>query len=462
MALRHWSFVFFVIFVVSTPATGQAQPAAPVLNSRPGASYTMYLNFSGFNYPGQWGGQTPGVVAAYNNQTGANFTATEQAWIKNIWARTAEAYSMFDINVTTVDPAVAAGQAGSDAQRLAYYDNTPRVLHTIIGRPSNSSFFSGAGGVSYVNVWDSAQTNGRSTNWVFWNRYGATSFHNIYTATAHENGHAAGLWHQGDYIGTTKVNEYSTNNGSSSIAPTVGVAYSAARGVWRLGKADASGTIITQNDPLVILQNDGIGGFVNDGIGRTLGTATPLPFMPGTNIIDFSVARGVIVPVSESNPQPMGVDNYTKGYFSFSTSGGTSTFTVNAGSQWLTPGVPDPDAALDASLRVMDASGNTIAFAATSSLSETLVVNLAQGNYFLEVSSAGGKAASLGPSGTWDPAFFFDMGSYFVTGTVVVPEPSTFALASIALGFAVVSYRKKRRSARKLSRSDRPWEPACH
>ena len=227
MFARRFGLVLLMASVLSGRAVSEPHPLAPAFNSRPGAAYTLYLNFSGFNYAGNWGGQAPGVVHAFNNQAGANFTTDEQAWIKNIWARTAEAYSAYDINVTTVDPAVAAGQAGTDAQRLAYYDATPRVMHTLIGRPNNNNFFSGAGGVSFVNVWESAQSNGQSTNWVFWNRYGPTAFHNIYTATAHENGHAAGLSHQGDYIGTMQVNAYSTNNSSGSIAPTMGVAYGA-------------------------------------------------------------------------------------------------------------------------------------------------------------------------------------------------------------------------------------------
>jgi len=275
------------------------------------------------------------------------------------------------------------------------------------------------------------QTQGRHTNWVFTNRLGGyNAFHNIFTATAHENGHAASLQHQGDYIGTTRVNEYSTNNGSTVIAPTMGVAYSAARSVWRLGKTGGS---TTHNDPLrIIANNPGMGGFIDDGIGRTLGTATPLPLIGSQ--IDFSIARGIIVPVSSSNPQPMGVDNYTRGFFSFTTAGGLNTITVNAGGQWITPGVADPGASLDATLRILDASGNQVAIADTPSLSETLSLNLPGGNYFIEVSSAGGKAASLGPNGTWAPAFFYDMGSYFLTGVIAIPEPSALALLLLALG----------------------------
>lgn len=445
MKLNRWSCSVFA-WLISVVAVA-AQPVAPAFSSRPGAPYTLYLNFSGFSWTGTWGSGTPGVIPAYNNQTGPQFTPAEQANIKNIWARVAEAYAPFNVNVTTVDPAVAAGQAGSDLQRQNYYDATPRLMHTIIGDPS-SSFYPGAGGVSYVNVWSTAQTGGRHTNWVFPGRLGGyNSFHNIFTATAHENGHAASLSHQGDYIGTTRVNEYSRNNNSSVIAPTMGVAYSAARSVWRLGKV--SGTT-TQNDPLrILLNNPGIGGFVNDGIGRTLATATPLPLM-GTQI-DYSAARGIIVPASDTNPQPIGESNYTSGYFSFFTTGGINTITVNVGGQWITPGVPDPGASLDATLRILDANGNIVGQANTPSLSETLSLNLAPGNYYIQVASAGGKAASLGPNGDWDPAWFYDMGSYFLTGTIAIPEPTSVALLGLALGGLGWTWlRRKSRSEREI------------
>lgn len=429
-------------------AYAQSHPLAPAFNSRPGAAYTLYLNFSGFDYTGTWGGQTPGSTPAYNGQTGATFTPQEQANIKNIWARIAEAYAPYNVNVTTVDPAVAAGQAGSDLQRQTYYDATPRVMHTVIGNGA-SSFYGSAGGVSYVGVWSGTSNSGQKTNWAFTNRLGGyNAFHNIFTATAHENGHAAGLSHQGDFIGTTLVNSYSTNNGSSTIAPTMGVAYSAARSVWRLGKVGGS---TTQNDPLVIRQNSGMGNFINDGIGRTLATATQLAFQSATShLIDFNVARGIIVPASNTNPQPIGTNNYTMGYFRFTTSGGPMSITVNAGGQWITPGVADPDPSLDSRLRILDINGIQVAIADTASLSETISMSLTAGTYYIEVSSAGGKQASLGPNGNWDAAQFYDLGSYFLTGYVTIPEPSTLALLGIGIfsaGYGIYRRRVKQQLA---------------
>src|SRR5262245_19546730 len=95
----------------------ETHPPAPALSSRPGAAYTLYLDFSGFNFSGKWavtpanpaGQGTPGNRPAYDTDGDATtFTNAEISKIKECWARTAEKYSPFNVNVTTVDPAVAA------------------------------------------------------------------------------------------------------------------------------------------------------------------------------------------------------------------------------------------------------------------------------------------------------------------------------------------------------------------
>jgi hypothetical protein len=439
--------ILLIALVVSGICTiAVAQPAAPAFNSRPGAAYTLYLNFTGFQFNGTWAnsGQTPGNMSAYDNAT-SSFTAAQQANIKNIWSRAAEAYSMFNINVTTVDPAVAIGGLASNnyVGRQLYYDQTARVMHSVIGNRGNSGFYSGAGGVSYVDVWEnsyagSGNTNGIKTNWAFVSSLGGPgAFHNIFTATTHEVGHAAGLSHQGDWGGSPN-NSYSTNNGSTTLAPFMGVGYGASRNTWSVGTTSATNT---QNDALRILQNGGMGGFYNDGIGRSIATATALQL--NGNSINSMMNQGVIIPISETAPNPIGVDNYTKGYFSFNTIGGLNTITLNAGTQWITEGVSDPHRSLDGSLRILDSLGNEIAAAATSSLGESLSVNLAAGLYYIEVSSAGGKLGSLGPNGNWIQRRFFDMGSYFLTGSIqAVPEAGGL-MVCLAIG-AVVFIRRRR------------------
>ena len=65
---------------VTTVLTGEPHAVGvPVLNSRPGAAYTVYLDFAGFNYPGTWffGQFTPGNnLGLDNTPAGATMSAT--------------------------------------------------------------------------------------------------------------------------------------------------------------------------------------------------------------------------------------------------------------------------------------------------------------------------------------------------------------------------------------------------
>ena len=83
------------------------QMGLPALDSLPGAPATLYLDFDG-NFLNTWstGGQTfTNVTTPVWDMDGntSNFSAAEQAVIKEVWARVAEAYAPFDLDVTTVD-----------------------------------------------------------------------------------------------------------------------------------------------------------------------------------------------------------------------------------------------------------------------------------------------------------------------------------------------------------------------
>ena len=105
--------------VLAISAVSVAQrPAAPALNSNPGARYTVFLNFTGFNYNGTWAGKTPGNVPAYTTDADATtFSTGDLNNIREIWARTSQKYIGMNINVTTVDP---APRGLTDAQRQTW------------------------------------------------------------------------------------------------------------------------------------------------------------------------------------------------------------------------------------------------------------------------------------------------------------------------------------------------------
>lgn len=433
--VRRSLWTFLVLFGATLPAFADVfHPGnLPTLSSRPGAAYTVFLDFDGFSFTGTWGssGDAPGDTLPYLDRT-TNFSASDASNIQKIWARVAEKYSAWDINVTTVDPAAAAGQAGSDAQRQAFYDSTADLMHTVIG---GNGAWSGGGGVSYVGVtrnsYAPTANNGAGagwhTNWVF-SAEAPNNLQFVGEASAHENGHGFGLGHQGDHFGTTS-NEYSSNNGANgngSYAPIMGNSYSSQRGTWRVGTTSSGAS---QNDVRIISSNPKITSFVDDAVGHSQATATPLPLL-GNGTVNFNAAKGVIVPASASGATPIGASNYRSDFFSFQSFGAPVTLTANDGAEFITPGAADPGATLNSTLSIFDALGNLVATAtkATSTLTETYSGTLPAGTYFAQIASAGGYTSTYDPNAT-----YYDMGSYFLTGSgfnaVSVPEPAGAAAA---------------------------------
>lgn len=413
-------------------AFGQAHPLPPALSSRPDAFYTLYLDFSGFAFNGYWGNGDfyPGAIGAYNAESGGfDFTPTEVANIHAMWSRVAEKYSPFNINVTTVDPAVAAGQVADDTMRQNFYDAQPFLMHTIIGTRLGAGT---PGGISYLGVADEIQTgsNGKHTNFVF-STFRPTEIKDIGEAIAHENGHALGLYHQSDYVGNTLVREYSVGPGDGLIAPFMGSSDSSERGMWIIGTGSPANGPVIQNDARVVALTPYMNGFIDDGVGHSLATATPLPL--DGSLIDFQSARGVIVPNDSVNPFPTGVENYVADFWSFSTAAATLQIELRSGISTIDARVADDGAMLDATLLVLDSLGNPMATSANGTLLESLTLSLASGDYYIKVQSAG-DPRRLG---------YFDMGSYFLTGSVIaVPEPSTLALAALGV-LGALAWRRR-------------------
>ena len=406
-------------------AWGQAHPAGvPQLASRPGAAYTIYLDLDGFSFTGGWGGSgngQPGVIRAYDGAVNG-VTASDQGYISQIWSGIAEKYAAFNVNVTTIDPAVAAGHAATDAARQAYYDQTGRLMHTVIG---DTSFT--AAGVSYVGVtpytYGTGDNNGAGdgfhTNFVTPTGTGGEfGVGGIVGAASHEDGHGFGLNHQADYDGSGGlVNDYSSNDnaqGNGSVSPVMGVTYYSQRGVWRQGKSDQNQAV--QND-VAVIANDGGNGLSDDGVGHTTAAATALP-TTGTTV-NFAAAHGVIIPTTAANPNPIGAANYTADVYAFNATGAAVSLTVHNGGSKVMPGTVDASPTLASSASILSASGAVLYTAAENfaTQAETIAQALPAGRYYLQVNSAGGQVGAADAT-----AGYFDMGSYFVTGTGVTGQ----------------------------------------
>jgi hypothetical protein len=407
-------------------------------DSRPGAPYTIYLDFGGFAFNGNWGGNasyTPGTTPAYTVDGDAStFTQTELDNIRIMWSRVAEKYSGFNINVTTVDPAIAAGQAANDTQRQNYYDNTSKLMHTVIGGLGSWYLNGTAGGTSYVGVtaFNQAGTNGKHTDFVF-AAQAPNALRAISEATGHENGHGLNLNHQSVQNPFSEYNDGGGATGPGSKAPIMGKSYNTERGLWRIGYTSAGGN---QNDLAVMMSsNPGLGPFIDDGVGHSTATATPLPLVG--QIVDYNLAKGVIVPATMNPTVTTGASNYQSDFWSFSSTGGHLFLSVVSGRESINPGSPDPGPMLDASLEILNSVGAVMYTSATANnLSESLFVNLPAGDYFAHVMSAADPTGSN----------YYDIGSYFLNGSFAVPEPSTIALLAITATGLSTRRRKMRKA----------------
>lgn len=319
----------------------EAGLTAPVLNSNLGASATLFLDFDG-HVESSWGGYSNVVTRAYDiDGNESSFSSTEVSRITEIWARVAEDFAPFDINVTTVDP----GSFGNrDALRVA------------IGGSSSDWYGSGAGGVAYINTFTNSIAN---VVYVFENNLGNGNARYVAEAASHEAGHGFGLRHQSEWNGDQKVAEYWT--GENGWAPIMGVGYYQTQTTWYDGR-NSSGN--DQDDLSILSNSNNAFGYRNDDHGSTNNAARTVSFN-GSG--DFS-HTGII----ERNND---VD-----VFEFNVGGGTLDVDVD---------VAQYGANLDVVLKLYDANGTLMTTADPSSMGASITTNVGAGTYFLHVSNDG-------------------------------------------------------------------------
>jgi hypothetical protein len=355
---------------VITPAPAGTSPAilplssVPQLHSNPGAGAALYLDFVGA--PAQtWGAYSVPQTPAFDQDGDATtFSSGEIAAIQETWARIAEKYSPFNIDVTTVAP-------GS----LVHGQN----LEVVIGGTGTWTFGT-YGGLSYTGAFATGGTFSPNVSWVFSQNL-ANAPQYIAEASAHEAGHEFGLTHHSTWSGTTLASEY--DPGNALTAPIMGNSYSAQRGIWENGLSDASST--SYQDDMAIISNATNGfGYRAQDHGQTRGTANALT-LSGTSIS----GSGVIEKTTDTD------------YFSFTTGAGAVTLNVN---------VAQYGATLHARAQLFDANGNLIATAAdANSLAQTISTTLAAGTYYIAVESYGQ---------------YGDVGQYTVSGSVAAVSAS--------------------------------------
>ena len=185
-------------FLLSSPLT-----AVPILHSDPKASAKLYLDFDGDPVTPDWLGVTVPVTPAYDiDGDPTTFSSTELKNIQEIWARVAEKYSPFNIDVTTVDP--------------GNLDNL-KTTRIVIGG-DGGWLGADAGGVAPIGGFSNDSPN---TGYVFSGLDGEST-KVIGEQAAHEAGHTFGLLHHSIFNADgTVATEY--DPGDALTAPIMGV-----------------------------------------------------------------------------------------------------------------------------------------------------------------------------------------------------------------------------------------------
>ncbi|MFO0846128.1 MAG: Ig-like domain-containing protein [Gemmataceae bacterium] len=341
-----------------------------LLHSNPAAKHTVYLDFDGHttgNVQGtSWDNLTSPAWDLSGN--GAAFTTTELQVIQKVWARVAEDFAPFNIDVTTQDPGVdALVKSGSTDDRWGI-----RVVITPDDTPAP-----GSGGVAYIGSFNFSNA---TPVYVF-----NTSEKSVAEAASHEVGHSLGLAHDG----TSTLGYYGgQGSGVTSWGPIMGAAYSPNVTQWSKGEYANANNL--EDDLSKITTQNGF-TYLSDDVGNTQATATSLLAQGASQV-------GPVYGIVERNTDA--------DYFSFWADAGAVSLLVN-------PAPLGPNLAVQAQL--YDGAGNLLttvnpAGAINAPVNFTLT---AAGQYFLRVSGTGkGDPLTNGFSS------YASLGNYRITGTV--------------------------------------------
>jgi len=364
----------------SAPTTPAPLANTFLLHSNPGANHTIFLDFDGHVTSGTiwnsfYSGGNPITSPAFNFEgTTSTFTDNELTRIQWIWARVAEDFLPFNVNVTTQDPGVAALSKGNN--------DTQWGVRVVIGGSSGDWYGASVGGVAFVG---SFNLNNDTPVFVFPAQLGNGNEKNVANAISHEVGHALGLNHHGR---TSPAEEYYAGHGSGETgwAPIMGNPYSRNVNHWSMGEyANANNS--AQDDLLIITSQNGFTYRVDDH-GNNQAGATTLTAVGG--IIE---AQGII----ERNTD---IDVFT-----FTTTAGTLNL-------WAVPAWRG--ASLDISLELLDSSFNVVATSSpAASLSASLSTSVNAGNYFIRITGTGtGNPLNTGYSD------YGSIGQYYISATL--------------------------------------------
>jgi hypothetical protein len=298
------------------------------LQSRPGATGVLYLDFDG----------ETGPFPGWGEFDAARFNLTT-AQIKEVWARVAEDFAPFNFNVTT-DLAVFLAAPRTSSQRCI-------ITPTTDAAP-------GAGGVAYVGSYN---WNEDRPCWAF---YGSGK--SAAEVISHELGHTLGLSHDGRI---TPSEGYYGGHGTDPVgwAPIMGVGYYKNLSQWSKGEYLSANR--TQDDIAIIANNNNNAGIRADDAGGTHASARPLEIFSNNSVS----SEGVIETRTDVDA------------FRFQTTGGSVSLTVSPVGQ-------GPN--LDILAEIRDAAGNLVVESnPLNAINAGISTSLAAGEFTVRVSGSG-------------------------------------------------------------------------
>ncbi|MBW8001888.1 MAG: hypothetical protein FVQ80_07670 [Planctomycetes bacterium] len=344
-----------------------------LLHSNPGATKVIYLDFDGHTTTAtpwnEWSLIDPIVSLPYDTDDDTStFSDTELGRIQNIWARVAEDFIFYDVDVTTADPGAEALEKTNQGDK--YYG-----IRTVIS-PSNWAGY--IGGIAFI---DSFKFDVDTPVFVFYANFHTTDENYAAEPASHEIGHALGLYHDGK---GTKPYYW----GHGQWGPIMGVAYAKPVSQWSKGEyPDATNT----EDDLAIMSLVGGFDYRPDDCGNTIASAKHLTANPTIN------AKGIIEKNTDAD------------VFSFTTGSGNITITAE-------PQGPKPN--LDILIELLKPDGIVIAQADNFTVAtETLNANLSAGTYYIRISGVGDV----------DYTDYASLGRYTLQAAVV-PTNSTISI----------------------------------
>lgn len=235
----------------------------PVLNSLPGAAATLYLDFNG-HFQATYGMYSNVTTPVYDSDGDeSTFSDAELAFISDLWADVVEDFAPFNINVTTVEPALLAPGASESAAN-------GKALRVAFGGVDMAG--QGAAGRAYIDAFTSSIAN---VAYVF--ATGVTNSIAYATIAAHEAGHAFGLQHQ------TGAYYDSAARTSAIMGPTI---FGYEHTYWHNGSIEGG----AQQDDMAQIARAANGfGYRADDRGNTVSAATPM-----TNTGSGFTASGIV------------------------------------------------------------------------------------------------------------------------------------------------------------------------